>query len=204
MRALVVTGGLAPARVDWLPHYDRTIACDSGYDTAMRLGLDVDEVVGDLDSTRFRKDLVASGIIPCSHDKDESDTELALMRLPEGAAYDLIGGGGGRLDHLIALFASFRRFGPPRFWLSDSDLVVPVSGHFSFPLHSGCQVSFFCVGGEARIDCPDLVWPLDGFMLDASHVSLSNRTTGEVLEGECAGLAWVRLPLETFAQVAST
>ena len=163
MRALVVTGGLAPARVDWLPHYDRTIACDSGYDTAMRLGLEVDEVVGDLDSTSFRKDLVASGIIPCSHDKDESDTELALMRLPEGA-----------------------------------------SGHFSFPLHSGCQVSFFCVGGEARIDCPGLVWPLDGFTLDASHVSLSNRTTGEVLEGECAGLAWVRLPLETFAQVAST
>lgn len=175
---LVVTGGEGP-RTRPPFRYSRIVACDSGYDTACSLGIDVDDVVGDLDSSSLRERLIARGVVPCPHDKDETDTELGLMRLPAGCAYDLAGGGGGRVDHLVSILQLFRRYGMPRFWFTGSDVLVSIDGMRRFHLPLDTSISFFALDREAVVECPDMVWPLDRFVLDDEHISLSNRNTRE-------------------------
>ena len=89
--------------------YDRVIAADAGLLAAVRLGLHPDEVVGDLDTVPsetaglYRKD---SSITFEIHrpEKDETDTELALIRaFGEGfSGADILGALGGRADHALA------------------------------------------------------------------------------------------------------
>ncbi len=110
MRALVFAGGHPPP-ADRLGNLDRSafvIAADSGLDHAIALGFTADVVVGDLDSVtpdalaRARAD----GADVESHpaEKDETDLELALRRAValRMQRVTVIGGGGGRHDHLLA------------------------------------------------------------------------------------------------------
>jgi thiamine pyrophosphokinase len=87
---------------------DVVIAADSGLDLARLLGLGVDVVVGDLDSVTptglaWARD-TGIPIEKASPDKDETDLELAVARATAGGAHRIVmlGGAGGRLDHLLA------------------------------------------------------------------------------------------------------
>jgi thiamine pyrophosphokinase len=108
--ALVFAGG-DPPPTELLGTLDRSafvIAADSGLDQALALGFAADVVVGDLDSVspsglaRAR----AAGADVESHpaEKDETDLELALRRaVALGLRHvTVVGGGGGRHDHLLA------------------------------------------------------------------------------------------------------
>jgi len=87
---------------------DRTIAADGGFDRAAAAGIDVDEVVGDLDSIgpEGKDRLVGSDITVHIYPraKDATDLELAidlaLARRPGRIV--VYGGLGGRLDHTLA------------------------------------------------------------------------------------------------------
>ena len=104
---LVFTGGEmgSPPAV---PEADIVIAADSGFDHAVELGLAVDVLVGDLDSVSAEGLAAARAgateIEQHPADKDATDLELALASaLRHGAGrIVVIGGGGGRLDHLLA------------------------------------------------------------------------------------------------------
>ena len=111
MRAALVFAGGDPPPVESLGELDRSalvIAADSGLDHALALGFTADVVVGDLDSVtpdalaRARAD----GADVESHpaEKDETDLELALRRAVALGVQrvTVIGGGGGRHDHLLA------------------------------------------------------------------------------------------------------
>jgi thiamine pyrophosphokinase len=115
MRALIVAAGDAPDRAaldrtwpGWSDGIDLVVAADAGADTAERLGIRPDLVVGDFDSIapggldRLRRADVPVEIAPA--DKDESDTELAIRAaLARGArSLMIVGGLGGRPDHLLA------------------------------------------------------------------------------------------------------
>jgi thiamine pyrophosphokinase len=84
------------------------LAADSGLHHAAALGLDAQRVIGDFDSaspaTVARAE--AHGAVLERHPaaKDASDLELALDRAVHLGVGDILvlGGGGGRLDHLIA------------------------------------------------------------------------------------------------------
>lgn len=78
------------------------IAADSGYNTAKRLGVTPDLLVGDMDSI---------GVVPTDvelyrvkAEKDDTDTMLAISIAKEKGVDEivLVGGGGGRLDHLLS------------------------------------------------------------------------------------------------------
>lgn len=105
-----MAGGDAPhpGAVAGLPAGARVIAADSGLEHALALGLDVDLVVGDMDSVDpARLDAVAeAGTVVEQHPvaKDETDLELALSRALDSGPNRLvvIGGDGGRLDHLLS------------------------------------------------------------------------------------------------------
>lgn len=104
---VVLAGGPDPPSTVALPANAVVIAADSGAELAHALGLDVDLVVGDLDSIspteleRLKRSRARVERHP--PDKDASDLELALTAAvglaPERVL--VIGGGGGRLDHLL-------------------------------------------------------------------------------------------------------
>ena len=112
--ALVVTGGDPPdprivERLE--PHHD-VVCADSGFDHAVSLGFDVDVLVGDLDSVSSdglaRAESGSTEIHVSPVDKDLTDTEIALhVAASRGAtSITLVTGGGGRLDHLLAVTAA--------------------------------------------------------------------------------------------------
>ena len=84
------------------------IAADGGVDLALALGLHVDVVVGDLDSASpaglARAEADGARVVRHPVEKDATDLELALdeaLALGPGRLV-VIGGEGGRLDHLLA------------------------------------------------------------------------------------------------------
>lgn len=94
-----------------LPRFDLVVAADGGYATAALLDVTVDLLVGDLDSVQ-PDDLEAAraaGTRIEQHpiDKDRTDLALALDAVVAVGPAEvlLVGGHGGRLDHLLANIA---------------------------------------------------------------------------------------------------
>ena len=119
--ALVFAGGDAIPRAvsDHLDHDRLVIAADSGLDHAHALGFHADLLVGDLDSVDA--DLLRAArengtkIEHHPVEKDATDLELALeaARSRGATRVTVVGGTGGRLDHLLAnaLLLAAPRFG---------------------------------------------------------------------------------------------
>lgn len=112
-RTLILTNGelvnspALKARIEaWSP--DQVIAADGGSRHASTLGLQIDLIVGDLDSIEAaqRETLQAQGT-QFEHfkaEKDETDLELALLRAVEQGAAEIavVGIVGDRLDMVLA------------------------------------------------------------------------------------------------------
>lgn len=88
--------------------YDMIVAVDSGLETLEALGKLPDQIVGDLDSVDpsvLKKYREMDGVTVEEHrpEKDETDTELALMAAAKNGcgSVDLLGALGGRMDHAI-------------------------------------------------------------------------------------------------------
>jgi thiamine pyrophosphokinase len=107
--AIVLLGGapVAPGHTRW-PVGALVVAADSGVEQAGRLGLSVDVAVGDFDSVdpAALAAAEAAGAVVERHPraKDLTDAALALdAAVARGARRLLVvGGEGGRLDHLLA------------------------------------------------------------------------------------------------------
>jgi thiamine pyrophosphokinase len=111
MRTALVFAGGDPPPAELLTDLDRSalvIAADSGLDHALALGFAVDVVVGDLDSVTSealaRARAAGADVEPHPAEKDETDLELALRRAVALGVerVTVVGGGGGRHDHLLA------------------------------------------------------------------------------------------------------
>ena len=116
LRALIVADGDAPTRPaldavwpGWAEGFGLVVAADGGARGARRLGFTIDLVVGDGDSlTPAELERLAAAHVEIRRaplDKDESDTELAILAAVERAADKLtvVGAfGGPRLDHALA------------------------------------------------------------------------------------------------------
>jgi thiamine pyrophosphokinase len=161
---------------------DLVICADSGYELAEHLGLRADLWVGDFDSTRTPADAAdALRIIRSPRDKDQSDTELALIEARRAGYHDwvLLGGGGHRMDHLLATYALFSHYGPPLLWQTGDETMHLVSAERTFPGGSGQQTVSFLpaqLDRETTVTCRELVWPLERMRIDYTAISLSNRS----------------------------
>ncbi|TFG83032.1 MAG: hypothetical protein E4H20_06405 [Spirochaetales bacterium] len=111
-------------------------------------------------------------------DKDDTDTEIGLRELRK-RGYErivLAGGGGGRLDHLLAIRALFERPDGPDEWLTASERVLRLAAATTFSTHPGAMVSVFPLGGGASdMSSEGLEWPLSGLVWNAGQFGVSNR-----------------------------
>ncbi len=190
MRGVVFTGGESPERglaAPFISGYVYAVAADSGLGVCERFRIEPDLVVGDMDSL---PDPAALGRYPAERvriwprDKDYTDTEIALAALAERGIDDivLVGGGGGRIDHFLALKALFDRTPCPSVWVSDASVCVSFGeGAASktvriLGLTPENPVSVFPVGRGKHVAAgAGFHWPIDGLGWDSGEFSLSNR-----------------------------
>ncbi len=156
--AVVFVGGDAvdPALIGELPEHRWVVAADSGLDHASRIGVRVDLMVGDLDSVSAASlDSYDGPIERHPVDKDATDFELALDRAIEHPNIDrliVVGGHGGRLDHLLAnaaVVASPRFAGVEVEWIAGTTRAHVIRHHCELHGAPGEVVSLLAVGGDA-------------------------------------------------------
>jgi thiamine pyrophosphokinase len=156
-------------------------AADSGLASAEAAGLRPDWIIGDMDSLDNRARLDAyppESVIRHAVDKDFTDTELALSLLWEqgcGAVW-IIGGGGGRIDHLFGIRSLFERELFPCRWLTSAEDIHCVEGGcLALNRGPGALVSVFPLGaGPWQALSRGLKWPLDGLAWDRGFFGVSN------------------------------
>ena len=171
---IVFTGGepVDPAVAARLPADAFVIAADSGVDHAVAAGRHVDLAIGDFDSVSpAALQLVAdAGARVERHPaaKDQTDIELALRAAAaEGAArIVMVGGAGGRLDHLLAnllVLSSSRLAGISIEALIGDARIYVVHDRVELDGSPGELVSLLPVGGRATgVRTTGLLYPLDG------------------------------------------
>jgi thiamine pyrophosphokinase len=157
-------------------------AADSGLVAAEAAGLRPDWVLGDMDSLGELSRLDAyprERVLRYRAEKDYTDTELALRLLWEKGCDDvwLIGGGGGRLDHLLAIRSLFERDPCPSRWITAGEDVYHVdpSTETRWSGPPGSVVSVFPAGaGPWEVESAGLKWPLAGLPWNRGFFGLSN------------------------------
>lgn len=166
---------------------DQVIAADSGAAIASGAGLDIDLLVGDLDSIEpnLLSALEAAGVEIERHpsDKDATDLALALDYVKSVGAHQVTvaGGGGGRLDHLLgnaAVIAEASRWTEVT-WLTERATVHPVLARRVVTMRPGATFSLVAHGGPATdVTVHGARWPLDGATIEASSsLGISNEAT---------------------------
>jgi thiamine pyrophosphokinase len=207
VHAVVVADGSEPDRAGldaaW-PGWDRevglVIAADGGARHATALGLRVDRWVGDGDSLGLDgvAALRATGIPVelVAEDKDESDTELAIVAAVEHGASEItiLGAlGGPRVDHALAnalLLAHPRLRGRRARILDPSARVTLMTGPERSVLEGrqGDLVTLLPLGGDAvGITTHGLRFALAGEVLEAGRTrGLSNIRTAHLARIELA------------------
>jgi thiamine pyrophosphokinase len=188
---IVVTGGdrIDPATLPTWPPGALVVAADSGLDRAEELGLKVDVAVGDFDSVTpaalARAEAAGVAVERHAAAKDATDMELALeVALGRGARHVVVlGGGGGRLDHLLAnalLLASPRWAAATVVAQMGAARVTVVREAAQLTGRPGDLVSLLAVHGSAEgVSTGGLLYPLrDEALLPGSSRGVSNQLTG--------------------------
>lgn len=225
MKTLVLTGGTFPKKETGLPVLKKIlgdlsrdvfiIAADSGLKIAEEYSLVPDLILGDLDSVSPRtlekfKNLPKTTFI---RDKDFPDTELALKTAEERGSEltVLLGGGGGRLDHLFSIERFFHSETAPDFWIPDENIVAKIDGEdfnggfsefvwndffdeeildelFSKEYDAKTAIDdrlmisvFACGKGDFEIEDEGLFWPLKNVDWKNGKYSLSNRPASKMI-----------------------
>jgi thiamine pyrophosphokinase len=196
--ALVITGGycnVEAARRQLPVEVDLTIAADSGYATAEKLGITPDITMGDFDSYR---DALPTGmnVLRVACEKDVTDTMLACEYAKEqGCRYiTILGGTGGRIDHSLSnvLYLEGLRREGIRVKLTDGENTVQVlldetatvlkpevEGYFSVFALDSCVVTL--TGCKYPLDCVRLVRQMP--------YAVSNEVVGEYAKVQVDGAA---------------
>jgi len=166
------------------------VAADSGLAAALNADIKPDWVIGDMDSLEDQSCLSAvpqERVIRHPHDKDFTDTELAFSLAAEKGCGDIwiLGGGGGRIDHLFAIRSLFERERFPCRWITETEDIRCIDANsphseVSCRLAANARVSVFPLGdGQWEASSKGLKWRLDGLRWDRGFFGLSN----EALDG---------------------
>ncbi|MCL2276858.1 MAG: thiamine diphosphokinase [Treponema sp.] len=200
MLGLIFTGGEGPApevikrvidnEINGARIQDALIiAADSGLNAAENARLRPDWIIGDMDSLDDSRKLDSypkESVIRHKHDKDFTDTELAFLLAREKGCAEIwiIGGGGGRIDHLFGIKSMFERDDFPARWITSVDDIFCVdagSGEqglknsFIFSAKKNASIAVFPLGeGPWEAKSAGLKWRLDSVKWSRGFFGLSN------------------------------
>ncbi len=192
MDALLAIGSEAPPRERMaarLSGFGLVCAADSGLDLLARWDVAPDLIVGDMDSIadpglldRYPR----AELCRFSRDKDETDAEIGLRMLAARGAgrIVIVGGGGGRLDHILAIRALFERSVRPAEWHTAAESVYYVASgeRLSLAAKAGSPLSIFPLAeGASGMKSGGLAWPLAGLSWGPGDFGLSNEALGDEL-----------------------
>jgi thiamine pyrophosphokinase len=173
-RVIVFAGGDPPPRsvLEVIASADYVIAADSGLDHALRLGVTVDLLVGDLDSVSLAGVAQARRIQQHPADKDATDLAIALEAAvglgPETVV--VVGGHGGRIDHLLAnaaLLAAPEHAALDLVWLAGTARVYAIHHRRELTGQPGDLLTLLPYGGPATgVSTSGLRWRLHGATLN--------------------------------------
>lgn len=189
VQGVIYIGGACPpfSRVaERISETRLVVAADSGYDNATAHGLTVDVAIGDFDS------IANLGAVPRSvrqiafpREKNLTDTELAIDHCRDAGCSSLllVGGGGGSIDHLLALVWLFEGPRAVACWITHDAIVdcIDAAGRAEWRRECRAQeiVSILPVGrGPWRMRSAGLHWPLDGVRWRRDSVGIRNRASG--------------------------
>lgn len=184
--AVVITGGYSPEKeiIEYYLHNaDYVIAADSGFDVALKNNIKVDFLIGDMDSVSAKEELKRlpeDKILIFSHEKDETDTELALNKAWDLGYTDniLIGGGGGRLDHMVGILWLFEREKHPKKWVTDNETVSLIEHTYEGDAVIGERISLFPLANLVEgLYSEGLKWDLSGLTWKRGDLGISNVAT---------------------------
>ncbi len=191
MYGLVCIGGKGPKRSvieGYRNDISFVVAADSGYHLAEELDFKPNLIVGDMDSIQNFNELkstVPEKIKSYPQAKNETDTEIGLRICREHGLNENIiaGGGGGRLDHILALSVLFERDERPILWLTHREEIKAVETSITIFGDPGQTVSFFPLGTEpCTMKSSGLQWPLDGIMWTREDMGISNKLKSQKAE----------------------
>ncbi len=183
MVGVLFIGGEGPKRSIYNKYADKAdffIAADSGVELAERLKVVPDMIVGDMDSLsdksildKYKREKIK--LFP--REKDETDTEIGIRIFKEMGYNDIIivGGGSGRLDHLLGIVNLFERSFSPVKWITSHEVVFLIEGEFYANGWNGATVSLFPVGERVgKMTSHGLKWAIDGLEWKRGYYGISN------------------------------
>lgn len=204
-RGVVFIGGEAPPPErcrEIAAGADVIVAADSGLVIAENAGFRPDWIAGDMDSLSAlcgKMDCAArlaayppERVLRYSRDKDLTDTEIAVKllfgELPDIKTgdvcekVDIIGGGGGRLAHTLAIAALFDIAADSvdgkvlSGWFTSREEIILVRDELRLAIKIGTVISIFPAGsGPWEAHSEGLKWPLDAVKWRRGVHGTSNR-----------------------------
>lgn len=203
MTGVLITGGEKPPYKqveEVIALADIVCLADSGYDYCLHNCFDFDILLGDMDSVKAQVGGVPSHkILQFPRDKDYTDTELGLKYLYDRGCDEvvLIGAGGGRTDHLLAVYSLFYRPVRPHVWYTSCEKIIFTEGRFVLEGRAGSEVSVFPVSNSnCTMKSIGLKWNLEGLNWRTGSVGISNVITSDYAEiTAVTGALLILLPL---------
>ena len=180
--AMLICNGESPSLS--LAHHlarrvDRIIAADGGANTARRLGVTPDTIIGDLDSLASQtRDAFPGSMVVRVERQDNTDLEKALDFLKSDGIHRVVilGMAGGRVDFTLANFISLWRY------VRTMELVVGGEGWHAVPLFRkrtiraprGTIVSLVPFGACRGVTLRGVEYPLTRHTLRMGEIGVSN------------------------------
>ena len=177
---------------------ETVVAADGGYNHAIEAGLQVNLVVGDMDSQPDLPPEVNSFVLS---DQDKTDFEKCLS-VCDAEMFLGVGFLGGRLDHQFAAFSALLKDPRPILLLDDQQVVFIAPEKIEVDVAAGGQVGFYPLL-PVTVDISGVRWPLSSVKLSPDGlISTSNIADGCRISigSDCRGLL-VILPANAIRNV---
>lgn len=186
---LVIGGNVNPLDLSLASPFDHVCCADSGVDSARKLGLNPDSVVGDMDSISPESlkwiESLDIEIVRYSTDKEHTDSELAVTHLSlhhdNFERIHILGLSGNRPDHVygnyLLLSRSFEN--TSLFAFVDGYMIQAVTeGKHWFTATPSSLVSVFPIRRPARVRMTGLKYNYSGLLNPLRAQGISNVAWG--------------------------
>ena len=188
MRAVIFAGGeikdyaYAKSLID---KNDMLLAADSGLEHLIKMGLEPDVMIGDMDSVR--SEVSGKEIIRLEVMKDETDTEAAMRVAIERGADEilLLGAMGSRKDHSLANVLLLKRLNDLKIKASVADEkneIYYLDKSITVNGNKGDIVSILPLSDLEGISTEGLFYPLDN---DTLYMGTSRGVSNVMLDTKC-------------------